>query len=114
MKYILTIILLLTATHTLFANPMKAEIDYLINHISNLNGTFVRNNKEHTPKEAVKHIQKKYDHFKDKISTTEQFIELSATKSVFSGKKYVIKIGGNDFNSKEYLLNVLQGYRKKN
>lgn len=113
-KYIFTIFLLLTANQTIFADTMKSEIDHLLNHISNLNGTFIRNDTEHTPKEAVKHIKKKYNHFKEKISTTEKFIELSASKSTFSGKIYFIKIDEKKIPSKEYLLKLLQDYRKTN
>ncbi len=111
-KIIFTIILVFAANQTIYANMMSSEIDYLLNHISKLNGAFIRNDTEHTPKEAVKHIKKKYNHYKDKISTAEKFIELSATKSTFSGKIYFIKIDGKLIPSKEYLLKVLHDYRK--
>lgn len=111
-KSLFIIILIFTANQTIFANTMNSEIDYLLNHISELNGTFVRNGTEHSPKEAVKHIKKKYKHFKDKISSTEQFIELSASKSTFSGKIYFIKINGKTSPSKDYLLKVLKNHRE--
>ena len=111
-KRIEFILILIFLSPLTFASEIKSEIDYLLKHITEIEGTFIRNDKEHTPKEAVKHIQKKYNYFKKKITTTEEFIELSATKSTSSGKIYYIKTEGKKVPSKEYLLEILSKYRE--
>jgi hypothetical protein len=93
---------------------MRSEIDHLITYIQNSNCQFIRNGKAHTPGEAIQHILKKYDHFKAKIHTTEEFIELCATKSILSDQPY--KIGCPDqkmIESKHWLLRELKNYRNQ-
>ena len=75
---------------------------------------FYRNNKEHTPEEAVAHMKRKYAHFKDKIKTPEDFIRLTATKSLISGKRYyVILKDGKKMTSEAWLLKALENYRQQ-
>jgi hypothetical protein len=66
----------------------------------------------HNGKEAVKHIQKKYDYFADDITSTEDFIKYSATKSKMSGKYYKIHCSGKKpVKSQDWLLTELKAYR---
>jgi hypothetical protein len=59
-------------------------------------------------------IKKKYDYFKNDISSAEDFIRLSATKSTMSGSKYYIKCAGSPkMESGVWLLQELEKYRKK-
>jgi len=93
---------------------MQAEIDHLITYIQNSNCKFIRNGKAHTPDEAIEHILKKYDHFEDKIKTTEDFIDFCASKSILSKKPY--KIGCPDqelVESKHWFLEELKRFRDK-
>jgi hypothetical protein len=55
--------------------------------------TFLRNGDAHTAAEAAQHMQAKYAHFKDKIVTAEDFIELCASRSEMTGKPYMVKLG---------------------
>lgn len=81
---------------------LQAEIDHLIQTIQNSDCTFIRNGKAHSSREASEHILKKYDHFKDKIKTTEDFIDYSASKSLMSKRPYQIKCPGQDVVESRY------------
>ena len=90
----------------------EKEILYLLNAVKTTECMYERNGEIHSGPEAVKHIQKKYDHFKDDIITAEDFIRLSATKSMISGQKYhIICIGKKPYDSDKWLLQKLQEYR---
>ena len=59
-------------------------------------------------------MQKKYKHFKDKIKTPEDFIRLTATKSLMTGKLYYVKLmNGKKIASEAWLLKALEAYRQK-
>ena len=94
-------------------NDLSAAIDYLLMFVANSDCTFIRNGKPHTAKEAVEHMQRKYEHFKDKIKTPEDFIRLSASKSLISGKPYMVKTKtGQLLKSETWLLEALKAYRQ--
>jgi hypothetical protein len=120
-KKLLTIILcLLVADTTAFAEPknkdedLEAAINYLLSFVEESDCTFIRNNKGHTAKEAVSHMRRKYAHFKDKIKTPEDFIRLSASKSLISGKPYRVRTRtGELMKSEVWLLEALEAYRQK-
>ncbi len=77
--------------------------------------TFERNRSRYNGSEAAKHINKKYEHFKDEIDTVEKFIELCATGSLMTGKPYVIITGqGEQLPSSDWLNSELQNYRLRN
>lgn len=90
-----------------------SEIDYLIQFVGNSSCKIERNGKHHDGGDAVAHIQKKYDYFKDDITTAEQFIEYSASKSTMSGKYYLVRCGGSQpLRTRDWLLNALERYRE--
>jgi hypothetical protein len=86
----------------LLANPIVARaddrlperIDQLINAVGESNCEFVRNGKTYSAAESVSHITKKYDYYKNDIDSIDRFIELSASKSMISGKPYKILCQG--------------------
>ena len=91
----------------------KLEVEHLLNFVKNTSCEINRNGKYHNGNKAVSHIEKKYDYFRDDISTTEEFIEYSATKSTMSGKYYLVRCGNGDVvKTKEWLLNELNKYRE--
>ncbi len=93
---------------------LQAEIDHLITYIQNADCKFIRNGKAHTPDEAVEHILKKYDHFKAKINSTEEFIEFCATKSILSDQPYKIGCPNRELvESEHWLLKELKKYRNQ-
>ena len=91
---------------------LEATIAYLLEFVRTSDVIFIRNGKEHSAEDAVKHIQKKYNHYKKKIKTPEDFIEKSATKSMMSGKLYQIKFkDGTIITCKDWLTAELERYR---
>lgn len=90
------------------------EINHLIKYISDSGCTFIRNGNAYSSAEAVEHIKKKYAYFKADIDSAEKFIDLSATQSTLTGKKYTIKCPGKDVvESREWLLEELQALRSR-
>ena len=87
-------------------------IQYLIGHVAGSDMTFVRNDSEYTPDEAANHMLKKYRHFREDIATPDDFIELCATKSLMSGKPYlVIDPKGNERKTSDWLRAELDAYQ---
>lgn len=90
----------------------RMEISHLLSFVKNSSCKINRNGKIYEGSDAASHIQKKYDYFKNDIETTEQFIELSATKSTLSGKYYTVKCGDTEpIKTREWLLIELSSYR---
>jgi Family of unknown function (DUF5329) len=76
-KYTKLILLALLPCTTL-ATPTPAtesEVNHLLKFIETTDCQYERNGDKHTGKEAAEHIKKKYDYFKDKIVSAEDFIE---------------------------------------
>ena len=98
-----------------FGSDMQNEIDYLLKFVENAECQYERNGKIHSGKDTVEHIKKKYSYFKNEVDSTEKFIELSATKSMMSGKYYMVHCkGGPALKTQDWLLQELESYRSKN
>ena len=96
------------------ANNLSETIQYLLAFVKNSGVLFFRNDKEHTAGEAATHMQRKYAHFKNEIKTPEDFIRLTATKSLMTGRLYyVILKDGEKITSEAWLLKALDAYRQK-
>ena len=109
-----SVILFFLPAYPVDAGQMEEEIEHLLNYVSNSKCVFVRNGDEHDSKEAVDHILRKYEYFKDDIRTTEAFIELCATRSTISDKEYYIKCGSKEnIRSKDWLMKELMMYRSR-
>jgi hypothetical protein len=87
------------------------EIDHLLAFVGSSGCTFVRNGKQYDPAEAREHIERKYDHIKDRISTSEGFIRYAATESSISGKPYTVICKGEEEPSANWLQQELARYR---
>jgi len=69
-------------------------IDRLMEHVEAKSAmVFIRNDAEHDAAGAVKHMRAKLDHFKARIVTAEDFIELCATRSEMTGEPYKVREG---------------------
>jgi len=114
MKHTLAIVILLFSIPLCADVPpgQELEIDHLLNFVEHSSCRINRNGKFYEGADAVSHIKKKYAYFKDEIQTTEQFIELSATKSTISGNYYMVQCGdGKQVRTKDWLLIELGNYR---
>ena len=90
-----------------------AEVKHLFNFISKSHCTINRNGTEHLTENAGAHIQKKYDYYREDIETTEDFIALSATKSMMSGNYYTVTSKNTKpINVQDWLLTELKRYRE--
>jgi hypothetical protein len=110
----LVVVLLLggLAWPALGAESLEQTISYLIDQVAKSNVTFIRNGTEHTPAEAAAHIKAKYDHFKSQIKTPEDFIRLSASKSLLTGKPYLVRTrDGKELHLDEWLAEALKAHR---
>jgi hypothetical protein len=96
------------------AEALDDSINYLLDYIKNSHATFVRNGQIHTPQEAVDHIKAKYEHFKDEIKTPEDFIRLSASKSLVTGEPYRVRTAdGKEVRLDAWLTDALKAHQSK-
>ena len=107
-------ILLASSVSATGSAEQKLETNHLLSFVKNSPCKIVRNGKVYDGSRSVTHIQKKYDYFQDDIETTEQFIELSATKSTLSGKYYTVVCGDDQsLKTRDWLLQELENYRQR-
>jgi hypothetical protein len=120
MKYLLALLLTLMgsaplpearATTQQPPADIEATVRYLIDVVATSEYTFLRNSTRYSGAEAAEHMQRKYQHFRDKIHTVDDFIELAASRSLLSGKPYlVIDSAGTSKPTSQWLQQVLSDY----
>jgi hypothetical protein len=94
------------------AESLDETIHYLLDYVAKSDATFVRNGQTHTPQEAVNHIKAKYEHFKKEIKTPEDFIRLSASKSLLTGQPYLVRTkDGKEMHLDAWLTEALKKHR---
>jgi hypothetical protein len=93
-------------------NIEKKKIEFLISSLENLKGAkFIRNGTEHDGKEAVAHLQMKLLKAGSMVQTADDFIRLCASKSIITGKPYMIRLSdGKTIKSEEYFREKLKEY----
>ncbi len=97
-----------------FASDMQGEINHLLAYLENSECQFERNGKIHSANDTAAHAKRKYNYFKDRIDSTEKFIEYSATKSTMSGKYYMVLCKDKPkAKTRDWLLQELKNYRSK-
>jgi len=71
------------------------EIDLLFSVLEKSNCQFYRNGSWYSAQKASAHLRRKYDYLlkHDRVTSTESFIELAASRSSMSGKPYLVKCG---------------------
>ena len=79
------------------------EVASLLHFVEQSECIFIRNGTQYDALEARQHIEKKYAYFKERITTAEEFIQYSATKSTISGKPYKVICNGVAMNSVDWL-----------
>jgi len=113
MTYSLQSLILIIA---LLANSALAgtqkEIAHLLDFVAQTPCQYDRNGTIHTGQEARAHINMKYEYYKQRVKTAEDFIKYSATKSKISGKKYRIHCPDTGtMDASDWLLQELDRYR---
>lgn len=86
-------------------------ISYLIDVVASSERTFVRNSTRYSAAEAAQHLRRKYQHFRARIQTVDDFIELAASRSLMTGKPYlVVDNRGDSRPVSQWLRQVLSEY----
>ena len=96
MKKLYSLLPILLSVNAIAAEIPKStqkEVEHLLQYLENSGCQFNRNYTWHTAPEAAEHLNTKYEYLaaKGKITTTESFIEMAATKSSMSGKQYEVR-----------------------
>ena len=93
-------------------NIEKKKIEFLISSVENLKGAkFIRNGSEYDDgKAAAAHLRMKLQNALV-VQTADDFIRLCASKSIITGKPYIIKLSnGKTIKSEEYFREKLKEY----
>lgn len=90
---------------------VTGDIEYLLNFIGQSECIFIRNGSEYDAQDARKHLERKYDYLKSRLTSAEDFIEQAASKSSFSGKAYKVTCGDQQLTTRQWLTGALQDYR---
>jgi len=96
-----------------WAGDYQKEINHLLDYIKTTPCEYERNGTTYKGSEAVVHVQKKYDYFKDKIASAEDFVRLCATKSELTGRAYYVQCPSEaKQESAAWLLKELKQFRQ--
>jgi len=111
-RSLIIVLLCVFAEATEAGESLEQTINYLLDYVAKSDATFIRNGQTHTPQEAVSHIKAKYEHFKNEIKTPEDFIRLAASKSLLTGKPYLVRTpDGRETHLDVWLTDALKEYR---
>ena len=102
------------ATQIAAQESLDESIKFLLDYVAKSDATFIRNGQTHTPQEAADHIKAKYEHFKREIKTPEDFIRLSASKSLQTGQPYLVRTkDGKEMALSAWLTDALKAHRSQ-
>jgi len=90
----------------------EEEVAHLLNYIEHSACTFIRNGTSYTSADARSHIERKYNHIKNRIASAEQFITYGASKSSITGNRYLVECNGVTVPSGPWLRDELAAFRK--
>lgn len=89
-------------------------IEFLLERVAKADAVFIRNGQLHSPAEAAAHMRAKSEHFKAQIKRPEDFIRLAASKSMLTGKPYLIRVKGQkEERVDEWLTAILKERRQR-
>jgi len=98
------------------ANPpanVEFETNFLLGYIQDSGCKFYRNGMWFEAKTAQTHLRDKYNYLvaRNLINTTEDFIDLAATKSSLTGLAYKVNCHGVTISSSQWLHDELSRFR---
>lgn len=92
----------------------QAEVEHLLAFIRESGCQMERNGKLHSPEEAQSHVTRKYNFYRNSITRTENFIEKVASRSVLSGRSYLMLcLGREPQPAAEWLKQELERFREE-
>jgi hypothetical protein len=89
------------------------EIQHLLDYVGASGCTFVRNGVAADAATARKHLATKYAYVKGRVASAEDFIRLAASRSSVTGDAYVVRCGGSQILSEDWLTEELRHYREE-
>lgn len=96
------------------SSALADTVSMLLRFVRESGCVFIRNGREHDAEAAAGHMDRKYRHYRDRIATPEDFIRLAATKSMMSGKAYLVRPPGGEVRaSAEWLGDALVDLRRR-
>ena len=102
----------MSADQIFAAESLDESIKFLLDYVAKSDVTFIRTGQEHNAQEAANHIKTKYEHFKGEIKTPEDFIRLAASKSLQTGKPYLVRTkDGKEMRLDKWLTEALKQHR---
>jgi hypothetical protein len=111
---LLTGILIAASAVAALSPAVKAEIDSLLARLETSACEFNRNGSWYPATDAKAHLLQKLKYLEDRgmVQSTEQFIELAASKSSLSGQPYLVRCANAaPVPSRTWLLSQLQTLR---
>ena len=106
-------LLMLLFSHISSAAGTTEEIASLLIFIEQSECIFIRNGKHYDALKAREHIEKKYAYYKERMTTAEDFILYSATKSSITGEPYMVICNDVNMFTSEWLYAKLDKLRTK-
>ena len=85
----------------------------MIDRVAKSHLTFTRNGTEYSSQEAADHIRNKYEYFKSRIESPEDFIYVCASKSLESGKPYLVSTAQGKVPVEKWLGEILIAHGEK-
>ena len=107
----LCFLLMMLSFHQPCSAGTAEEIAALLHFIERSDCIFVRNGKEYDSLTARQHIENKYNYYREKITSAEEFIQYSAAKSSMTGTPYQVLCNGVRMNSSGWLNAELEKMR---
>jgi len=96
------------------SGAQQEEVQHLLAFIRESGCQMERNGKPHSPEEAQRHMTLKYHLFRSSITQTKDFIEKAASRSVFSGRSYLMLcLGREPQPTAEWLKQELERFREE-
>jgi hypothetical protein len=103
-------LLLMPVPYAQSQKNVQIEVNVLLGFVGDSGCEFYRNGTWYYSKTAQTHLRDKYNYLaaRKQINTTEDFIEMAATKSNLSGQLYTVRCnGGTTMESKQWLRDEL-------
>jgi hypothetical protein len=88
------------------------EIAHLLDFVAKSPCAFLRNGRAYPAAEARAHLERKFNHLKDKIHSAEDFVRLVASASGTTGEPYRVRCGhGGEQETATWLRSRLRDVR---
>jgi hypothetical protein len=113
-RTVLLALLIPTVAYADVPDAQRHEVAHLLEFVRTSGCVIDRNGSRHPAREALAHIQQKYDYFRNRIDSTEAFIEYAASRSTVSGQDYRVQCPGRtSITTRAWLGAELARYRRR-